>query len=545
MFTYKNNFLMNPFDMTGQGAPTSDGINTPLLGMVPMREVNIFSAGMVPAEGRHVSPNGLLPINGTEMLMQTLSSVNGGLSPSTVAPTNGTSVSDAVSDAPTGTWFQTLSGQEEEQIRGYQCGNTPAQDHEMTYYSGISHAGESPVFLNAAGPKSEVVVSQSELTAPPVPKKLVERRYFNTGLLYAPLNVTGMTQTVAGYGPMTVPAVSRNTPPAPTGKYDAFREDNYFFTPPAAKHPFDADEPRTVVPEGLKEKEALFQWDMEPGKYQQMRDAGDSDDKILQKHKEYDEALIHILANELKDPRFENEIDHLYLDTKGYLTYGIGRNVQNEADFYAVAWVDPVTKQPLTREQMKAKYEEALRIRQQIIDECTQRRIAKTDWYGKEGDIVDLTADAQKALFSHLVTTDANERLEFVKTHLQTSTLPEIKNIMRRYDRPFYAEPPSAQLGLLDMGYNMGAGRFRMRREKDCAVGQAAFDAKHDWPSFTQGFIDGDYSKMAEESHRSGVSDERNERTRKRFKEAAKEHYYGVRGGPYYGDTLFKVILEE
>lgn len=50
---------------------------------------------------------------------------------------------------------------------------------------------------------------------------------------------------------------------------------------------------------------------------------------------------------------------------------------------------------------------------------------------------------------------------------------------------------------------------------------------------------------MAEESHRSGVSDERNERTRKRFKEAAKEHYYGVRGGPYYGDTLFKVILEE
>lgn len=151
MFTYKNNFLMNPFDMTGQGAPTSDGINTPLMGMIPMREVNIFSAGMVPAEGRHVSPNGLLPINGTEMLTQTLSSVNGGLSPNTVAPTNGASVSDAVSDAPTGTWFQTLSGQEEEQIRGYQCGNTPAQDHEMTYYSGISHAGESPVFLNAAG----------------------------------------------------------------------------------------------------------------------------------------------------------------------------------------------------------------------------------------------------------------------------------------------------------------------------------------------------------------------------------------------------------
>ena len=542
MFTYKNNFLMNPFDMTGQGAPTSDGINTPLLGMVPMREVNIFSAGMVPAEGRHVSPNGLLPINGTEMLMQTLSSVNGGLSPSTVAPTNGTSVSDAVSDAPTGTWFQTLSGQEEEQIRGYQCGNTPAQDHEMTYYSGISHAGESPVFLNAAGPKSEVVVSQSELAAPPVPKKLVERRYFNTGLLYAPLNVTGMTQTVAGYGPMTVPAVSRNTPPAPTGKYDAFREDNYFFTPPAAKHPFDADEPRTVVPEGLKEKEALFQWDMEPGKYQQMRDAGDSDDKILQKHKEYDEALIKRFMASLSDPnQSEGYKDFIYLDTMGNMSYGRAKNVNSDAVFLKLPWRDPATGEELSYTEKLKRLQQARAAQQTVLARCAESKRNGT-FQGDPDTVVDLTADAQREYFAHIVMMTEADEQKMIKEHLTEHTLPDLKKNFRRLNRPFYAEPPSAQWAEMDLMYNLGPNRFKM---DPYSQGE---EVKHGWPTLTKSLMDQDFVKAGEASHRSNIGDARNDEIKRHFQNAQKEYHYGVRGGPYYGDDLndfWHTILDE
>ena len=61
----------------------------------------------------------------------------------------------------------------------------------------------------------------------------------------------------------------------------------------------------------------------------------------------------------------------------------------------------------------------------------------------------------------------------------------------------------------------------------------------------TKAFLDYNYREMAKEANRKGISLTRNDRTKKRFENAAMEYRYGVRGGPRYGDLLFDVVLND
>lgn len=68
-----------------------------------------------------------------------------------------------------------------------------------------------------------------------------------------------------------------------------------------------------------------------------------------------DERLLREAAERLKDPKFEGFIPHIYLDTKGKITTGVGALVDDEDAFLAVDWlVDG--KRPATVAEKKAAY---------------------------------------------------------------------------------------------------------------------------------------------------------------------------------------------
>lgn len=68
-----------------------------------------------------------------------------------------------------------------------------------------------------------------------------------------------------------------------------------------------------------------------------------------------DERLLREAAERLKDPDFEGVIPHIYLDTEGKITTGVGALIDDEDAFMAVDWlVDG--KRPATDAEKKAAY---------------------------------------------------------------------------------------------------------------------------------------------------------------------------------------------
>ncbi len=68
-----------------------------------------------------------------------------------------------------------------------------------------------------------------------------------------------------------------------------------------------------------------------------------------------DERLLRETAERLKDPNFEGFIPHIYLDTEGKITTGVGALIDDEDAFMAVDWlVDG--KRPATDAEKKAAY---------------------------------------------------------------------------------------------------------------------------------------------------------------------------------------------
>ena len=68
-----------------------------------------------------------------------------------------------------------------------------------------------------------------------------------------------------------------------------------------------------------------------------------------------DERLLREVAERLKDPDFEGLVPHIYLDTEGKITTGVGALVDDEDAFMAIDWlVDG--KRPATVAVKKAAY---------------------------------------------------------------------------------------------------------------------------------------------------------------------------------------------
>lgn len=68
-----------------------------------------------------------------------------------------------------------------------------------------------------------------------------------------------------------------------------------------------------------------------------------------------DERLIRETMERLKSPKFENLIQHIYLDTEGKITTGAGALVDDETTFKAVDWLVD-NKRPATDAEKQAAY---------------------------------------------------------------------------------------------------------------------------------------------------------------------------------------------
>lgn len=305
----------------------------------------------------------------------------------------------------------------------------------------------------------------------------------------------------------------------------------YFEVPPEHDIPLMSnvsDQGQSVT----NDMSTLFQYDVDPDKYHDLRKRGYSNADIVKLHQEYDTSLIEQVVKRLLNPvHGEGDLDFIYVDSKGVLTYGIGINIEEFETFKKIPWLDKSTQKYITDEmELKAIHDTLIKKKEKFYNDNKELKDAQKNIY-----YLNVPAYSQKSKgFSSTLTTDADVRRKLTVEHVKEISLPEIKEHTRRLKKRFYSEPPSAQIGLIDMAYNLGRDRFRLNIKgmtKDGSVG------KKDWPNFTGAFINRDYLEMARECERGDVQPARNDMVYNLFKDATMENCYGIRGGPYY-DSL-------
>ena len=163
---------------------------------------------------------------------------------------------------------------------------------------------------------------------------------------------------------------------------------------------------------------------------------------------------------------------YAYLDTEGQITTGMGLYIPDEKSFTSLPW--QYQGKEATFEQKVAEY--------QRLD-----AFQKSGQFGKNygSEYYWVKPEQKLTLSEHFIIDKAIEHLEWDLEQLETK-FPEFENY-----------PMSLQVVLLDMQYNMG-GNFSAEK----------------WPSFYEGLRNKDITKMAEQSHRYQVGEDRNNWTR-------------------------------
>jgi GH24 family phage-related lysozyme (muramidase) len=173
---------------------------------------------------------------------------------------------------------------------------------------------------------------------------------------------------------------------------------------------------------------------------------------------------------------WEGNVDHMYLDTRGFVTVGKGKMLPDAASASALPFRVRATDVPASDEEIRAEYDLIAGM------EASQTRGAAfyeqfTSLYLPQADIDQLVQDHVRQDFEAL---------------------------LRQYPG-FGNLPLSAQIALWDMIYNLGPtglAQFRMLR---------------------QAILDGNWEEAAEQSHRNGPSEERNQYVFDLFMDAAEE----------------------
>ena len=187
--------------------------------------------------------------------------------------------------------------------------------------------------------------------------------------------------------------------------------------------------------------------------------------------------------------RAEGMIPHIYLDTRGYMTVGVGYMIGKPASPHAKAYLLP----------WRSRSTGALEKDPDTISK-EFKRFAGLPFGDKIG----------AASFAKIATIELDEKT--VKTLLQDDINGFVAELRRKF--PLYdTYPEPAQLALLDMAYNLGsAGFFKSFPTLVTAV----LAPTPDWAT------------AAKECHRRGPSAERNEHVRDWFLAAA-----GLPPGPH------------
>lgn len=178
--------------------------------------------------------------------------------------------------------------------------------------------------------------------------------------------------------------------------------------------------------------------------------------------------------------KHEDSVNHLYLDNHGNVTCAMGKLVETVQEALTLDWRTNATGSKATPEQIEAEYN---RIK-------GAPKNYRATWYRSMCQL-------------HLTDEAINETV-------QTDLLTVVTELSREF--PGFAEfPEPAQLGLVDMAYNLGIGTLT-----------------HSFPSFCKAVRNRDWKTCAIECHRKekpeypdGIPAERNAETKALFETAA------------------------
>ena len=166
--------------------------------------------------------------------------------------------------------------------------------------------------------------------------------------------------------------------------------------------------------------------------------------------------------------RFEGRIGHLYLDTRGLVTVGVGKMLRNEAAALALPFVRRADGLRASPQEIVADYRTVL-----------AQPMGKLAASYRTFTLLDLPDAAIDALLR--------------------ATVDGFQADLRARLPGYAAAPAAAKAALLDMAYNLGTDGLLQYKRLKAAVAA------------------GDWRRAAAECHRHGPSPERNDWTRDQF----------------------------
>jgi GH24 family phage-related lysozyme (muramidase) len=179
--------------------------------------------------------------------------------------------------------------------------------------------------------------------------------------------------------------------------------------------------------------------------------------------------------------RFEGEVAHLYLDSRGNPTIGVGFLMANANQFCALNLVHKQSGKPASNSEKQAEYKKISK----------QKSGYKASWYAQFCELTLPSHETDKFLHKHLV--------QFKQE------LNKVFSKQSGFNCQFEQMPLSAQYALLDMAFNLGTPHL----------------AKN-WPRLHQAIKQQDWHCAAQECSRRHIQSERNAATEQLFKQASK-----------------------
>jgi len=177
--------------------------------------------------------------------------------------------------------------------------------------------------------------------------------------------------------------------------------------------------------------------------------------------------------------RFEGEIAHLYLDSRGNPTIGVGFLIANANQFCALNLVHKKSGKPASEREKQAEYKRVSK----------QKSGYKANWYAQFCELTLPSHETDKLLHKHLI--------QFKQE------LSSVFSKQSGFNCQFEQMPLSAQYALLDMAFNLGTSHL----------------AKN-WPKLHQAIKQQDWHCAAQECSRRHIQSERNAATEQLFKQA-------------------------
>ncbi len=190
--------------------------------------------------------------------------------------------------------------------------------------------------------------------------------------------------------------------------------------------------------------------------------------------------------NEMYDfiGRQEDYRDYSYLDTAGKVTVGIGYMVPNVEEMKKLPLVDRRSKLPVGELRKQQEYE--------MLHNFAQQKMQN----GK----LNVVSEHYKGMSTLML--PENVAAEITRQHIDQEQ-KHVRNNFPTYDQL----NPKAQIGIMDLRYNLGGKKFNRKN----------------WPKLHDALEKFDYTTAAKEVDRIGVGEARNTATKQLFLDAAAE----------------------